>query len=275
MAAVHADGHAARVCASIHGLAPGPQPGASRRTTVSAVRDQLERLIDDARRCPGWRLPSEPELVERLGVGRGSVREALKLLEQEGIVDVVHGSGRYVSPLASLQVERPLTVFESVTAMLRRHGYDVTNRVLSVRRTPATDAERAAFGLADDAGVVRLRRLRLHGQTPLVVSVDTFPAALLADAEPTYPNAFAGSLCEWLAERGCEPVSSAAELRAAEPPDDVGHPASKDAAACPWLMIDERCVDRRGTTVLLSRNHQRGDLLSFGVLRRASRSRSG
>jgi GntR family transcriptional regulator len=237
---------------------------------VSAVRDQLERLIDDARRQPGWRLPSEPELVERLGVSRGSVREALKLLEQEGIVNVVHGSGRYVSPLASLRAARPLTVFESVTAMLHRHGYDVTNRVLSVRLTPADDAERVAFGLDEGAGVVRLRRLRLDGRIPLVASVDTFPAMLLADDEPTYPNAFAGSLCEWLAARGCEPVSSAAEFRAAEPPDDVSGFESSEGGSAPWLLIAERCVDRRGATVLLSQNFQRGDLLSFGVLRRAS-----
>jgi GntR family transcriptional regulator len=104
-------------------------------------------------------------------------------------VDVVDGSGRYISPLASLQVERPLTVFESITAMLRRHGYDVTNRVLSVRRTPATDAERVAVALPEDAGVVRLRRLRLHCRVPLVLSVDTFPATLLPEAEPTYPSA--------------------------------------------------------------------------------------
>jgi GntR family transcriptional regulator len=243
------------------------RPHSHRRTTVSTVRDQLERLIDAAPREPGWRLPSEPELVERLGVGRGSVREALKLLEQEGIVDVVHGSGRYVSPLAALPMDRPFTVFEGVTAMLRRHGYDVTNRVLSVRRTPADDVERAVFGLEERGEVVRLRRLRLHGRTPLVLSLDTFPATLLGD-EPLAPDAFAGSLCEWLAARGREPVSSAAELRAIEPPAEV---SPRDRGPGPWLLVAERCVDRRGAIVLLSENHRRGDLPSFGVRRTASR----
>jgi DNA-binding FadR family transcriptional regulator len=46
---------------------------------------------------PGDRLPSEPELARSLGVSRSSLREGIALLEEDGVVRRLHGSGTYVS----------------------------------------------------------------------------------------------------------------------------------------------------------------------------------
>lgn len=45
---------------------------------------------------PGQRLPSERELVKLLGTGRNSLREAMKVLEAMGILDIRHGSGIFL-----------------------------------------------------------------------------------------------------------------------------------------------------------------------------------
>lgn len=45
---------------------------------------------------PGQRLPSERELVRLLGIGRNSLREAMKVLEAMGILDIRHGSGIFL-----------------------------------------------------------------------------------------------------------------------------------------------------------------------------------
>ena len=44
----------------------------------------------------GDRLPAERELAEQLGVGRNSLREALKVLEAMGVVEIRHGSGIFL-----------------------------------------------------------------------------------------------------------------------------------------------------------------------------------
>jgi DNA-binding FadR family transcriptional regulator len=46
---------------------------------------------------PGERLPSEEDLQRQLGVSRGVVREALRALEERGVVVVRHGSGQLVT----------------------------------------------------------------------------------------------------------------------------------------------------------------------------------
>jgi len=59
----------------------------------------LRALIADGTLRPGDRLPSEGELCERLGVSRGSLREAIRMLAALGVLDTRHGSGSYVSEL--------------------------------------------------------------------------------------------------------------------------------------------------------------------------------
>jgi DNA-binding FadR family transcriptional regulator len=60
------------------------------------VRDYVKQYILDNHLNPGDALPPETQLVGQLGVGRSSVREAIKALQSLGIVEVRHGDGLYV-----------------------------------------------------------------------------------------------------------------------------------------------------------------------------------
>ncbi len=65
----------------------------------TAVRDYIKQYILEHDLRPGDPLPPEGQLVEDLGVGRSSVREAVKSLQSVGIVDVRQGDGLYVREL--------------------------------------------------------------------------------------------------------------------------------------------------------------------------------
>jgi DNA-binding FadR family transcriptional regulator len=68
--------------------------GRFRRPVLSeAVRKYIKRFILDNNLEPGDLLPPETQLAEGLGVGRSSVREAMKSLQSLGIVDVRRGEG--------------------------------------------------------------------------------------------------------------------------------------------------------------------------------------
>lgn len=60
------------------------------------VEDQIYHYILDTPIEPGAKLPNEFELGEKFGVGRSTIREAVKLLSSKGIVEVRRGSGTYV-----------------------------------------------------------------------------------------------------------------------------------------------------------------------------------
>jgi GntR family transcriptional regulator, transcriptional repressor for pyruvate dehydrogenase complex len=71
---------------------------------------------------PGQRLPSETELVEQLGVGRGTLREAMKKLEALGVVNIQRGDGTYIVDNPSSALLNPL---EFALMLEARMGVDL------------------------------------------------------------------------------------------------------------------------------------------------------
>lgn len=69
---------------------------AKRESTIDMVVNNIKKLLIERKIKPGDRLPNELELSEAMGVSRGSVREAMKILSAFGIVDVKAGSGTYI-----------------------------------------------------------------------------------------------------------------------------------------------------------------------------------
>jgi GntR family transcriptional repressor for pyruvate dehydrogenase complex len=64
------------------------------------VADYLWQTVVDSNLQPGDPLPSERELAEQLGVSRATVSSAIRLLEQQGLLSILVGSGTYVSDKA-------------------------------------------------------------------------------------------------------------------------------------------------------------------------------
>ena len=70
-----------------------PETDQPRRAVPDAVADRIQAKILDGSFRPGDRLPPERELAEQLRVNRGSLREALKKLEQLRLITIQQGSG--------------------------------------------------------------------------------------------------------------------------------------------------------------------------------------
>lgn len=69
---------------------------AGRRPHFNA-QDEIKRLILDRGLQAGAAIQTEAELMDELGISRGSLREALKGLEAHGIIEVQHGRGMFVA----------------------------------------------------------------------------------------------------------------------------------------------------------------------------------
>ncbi|URM96685.1 FadR family transcriptional regulator [Actinomadura madurae] len=79
-------------------LRPVPRPTG----LFDHVVARLRRQITSGAWPVGSRIPTEPELVEQLGVARNTVREAVRALAHNGLLDVRHGSGTYVAATSEL-----------------------------------------------------------------------------------------------------------------------------------------------------------------------------
>ena len=67
-----------------------------KRSLAEEMAVRLQEQIAQGRFEVGGKLPTESELMKIFGVGRSTVREAVKLLSSKGIVEVRRGSGTYV-----------------------------------------------------------------------------------------------------------------------------------------------------------------------------------
>lgn len=125
-------------------------------TTGGSLGQQAyERLKDEIiglQRPPGQRLV-ERELATELGVSRIPLREALRLLEAEGLVVIVPRQGTLVAPFTASDVRDLLDVRESLEGLAARlaAGTDDATRIEAARATLA--AARRAMASGDDRAV--------------------------------------------------------------------------------------------------------------------------
>lgn len=80
----------------------------SRNAVWSTTADQIKTLIETGTLPADTRLPSERILCDRLGISRVSLREALRVLESDGYVEVKAGLGTFVRPAESWTPRDPL-----------------------------------------------------------------------------------------------------------------------------------------------------------------------
>ena len=88
----------------------------SRTTLADEIFSQFLELIINRELSPGERLPSERELADKLGVGRSSVREALRALSAMGLLDARPGEGTFVTESPALFFLSPFILREHINS---------------------------------------------------------------------------------------------------------------------------------------------------------------
>lgn len=241
--------------------------GSSRdRSTAERLSDRIVELISTEGLVPGDQLPTEQELSERLGFSRSTIREALRALEQAGMLRAVQGKGRFLSALGGLRVERPVTKYESITEMLDGLGYEVSNAVLDVSEVPADATMAQQLRIEPGDPLIQLTRLRCGDERPLVFSINSVPRALLPG--PIAHRDWSGSLSKALELQGHGLISSVARISAVNLPEPHAERYSLSSYD-PWLLVTETCVTADGLPALYATDYHRGSDIAFNVLRQA------
>ncbi|WP_432040273.1 FadR/GntR family transcriptional regulator [Streptomyces cucumeris] len=115
-----------------------PLTSPQRSVLADQVIAQLRAQITSGEWPVGSRIPTEPELVEQLGVARNTVREAVRALAHNGLLDIRQGSGTYVlatSELAGVMHRRFAAADPQHVAELRSALETKAARLAAERRT--------------------------------------------------------------------------------------------------------------------------------------------
>ncbi|WP_052851660.1 FadR/GntR family transcriptional regulator [Streptomyces avicenniae] len=122
---------------------------APRRSALAdQVIAQLRHQITSGEWPVGSRIPTEPELVEQLGVARNTVREAIRALAHNGLLDIRQGSGTYVTATSEL-----------AGVMLRRFEDADPQDVAELRSALEAQAARLAAGRRTERELRQLETL--------------------------------------------------------------------------------------------------------------------
>jgi DNA-binding FadR family transcriptional regulator len=120
-----------------------PLSAARRTGLVDQVIDQLRQSVTSGEWPVGLRIPNEAVLVDSLGVGRNTVREAVRALAHAGLLEVRQGDGTYVRATSEVSgALRRLCGAELRDVLEVRRGLEVEGaRLAAANRTPDDLAE--------------------------------------------------------------------------------------------------------------------------------------
>lgn len=143
------------------------------------LKELLQQEIKGNLRA-GDRLPTEQELTQRYHLSRITVIQALNALEQEGVVQRIQGKGTFV---AKPKIEQRLLKISGFTEELQRRGLKPGTRLLAAEKIRAGEKLAGELGIAADAEVWRIRRLRLADGEPIAIQVAHLPVAICPDLD--------------------------------------------------------------------------------------------
>lgn len=203
------------------------------------------------------RFPTEEELVNQYGISRHTVREALRSLQQQGLLERHQGKGTFV---VRPRFEQPLKGFYSLAFTLADQGIEERSAVRVMDRRECGVAG-WALELSAGSGCIYIERLRFAGDEPIALDRSWLPelAAPLLDADLT-----SGSLYDHLASECGVILNGGMERIWPVVPDhqdaELLQLPSGDAA-----FFLERISKSNGTVIEFRHSLVRGDRYQFVV----------
>jgi GntR family transcriptional regulator len=182
----------------------------SDRPVYKQIADHLRTAIARGRLREGDQLPSEVQLMSHYSVARMTIRNAMRLLQDEGLVTAEHGKGVYVRsrpPVRRLASDRFAQRYRkegkaAFVAEAEQVGATPQVDMIQVSESQPSAEVADRLGIADDDSVVvRSRRYLLDGK-PVEMAVSYIPADLARGTPICDPNPGPGGIYARLEEQG-------------------------------------------------------------------------
>lgn len=223
--------------------------------------EQIREKITEGELEPGERLPSETALAKTLGVSRNTLREALRILEEENIIIRKHGIGTFVNrkPVFEGGIEELFSITELIERDGRKPGTDILfTGYVEPHRDDIKELE-----LTEDEHVFLVKRMRTADDTPLVYCIDKVPANVLRKGFKLKQE----SIFKALEEEGIFINYAQTQITTIAYHDEISQ-LMESEKHLPLLILRQVHFDEENRPVLYSINYFRSDQITFNVLRK-------
>jgi GntR family transcriptional regulator len=240
-------------------VSTNPAEKGARRPLYLEVADRLRANIADG--TFRGALPSQDRLCELLEVSRPTIREAIRVLEQTGLLSSRQGAATVIN--YPPRVEAGFEELFSTSELLARGGLRPGTPFIDLRQTLATGG---TFPVFAGRPVFVIERVRTANDVPFVSSVDVIPDDGY-DERDLRPAVADGSLVMWLEARGVgvRYARTALSAATAERPLDE---RLEVPPGTPLLSMEEVGYGVDDRPVYYSNDFYRCDVTQFHILRR-------
>ncbi len=170
------------------------------------ARRQILAMIGAGKFRPGSQLPPEDVLAETLGVSRPTVREALALLQIDGIVTRRHGAGNFVNHLP-FNISARIDELISIPEVIAANAFQPAMTSLRITEVEAPDDVAESLGLEPSGVVYLVQRLYLASGRPAVWVTDFIPRGVVPGRDVW--REFTGDMLQFFRERLHRPMEYA------------------------------------------------------------------
>ncbi len=210
-------------------------------------------------------LPSEPELAEQFGVSRGTVRQALTILEREGFILRRQGAGTYVHKYISRIQTRAEHAYE-YTDLLRLAGYEPSIQLISFETLPITAGMSAQLDIDLNSQLLVVRKLFLADGEPAIYCQDYIPQKLIIES---YENdELEQPIFDFMQQRCRQSsIQNMAELIPEVATEELSQLLNIEPGK-PLLRIDEIGYNGDGHPIIFTCTYYKDKYLRFSLLRK-------
>lgn len=238
----------------------------SRRLSYQ-VAEQIRRRISSGEYRHGSRLPSEVSLSASFGVSRATLREALRILEDEGATMSRRGAGSFVRPESSLIVEG-LEKLGSWTKSIRKAGFLAEDRVLSVKAIELVGSAAQSLDLENGSSGYMIESIRLANKQPVIYSCSVLKGSIFADADTLMKRNQYDSLLDFLRDTtGIKIAYCVENLRVMVAAPPITHLLSVESGS-PLLLMEGVAYCDGDRPVYVESSFFRCDIYDFILVRR-------
>lgn len=236
---------------------------ADQRHLYVQVIERLKQDIESGIFKENERFPSEFELARTLGVSRATLREALRVLEEEKVIVRKHGVGTFVNPkpLFSSGIEH----LSSVSSMIRDAGMEPGTIFLDVIETDPCEETMEKFDCCTEDRLVTIKRVRTADQEPVVYCIDQVLSKNIPLGTDELLNE---SIFDAIEKSGTIRIAQAVTHIEPVGYDDEVSSILRCGVDVPLLVLLQYHYSEEGQMVLYSKNYFRADKFSFHVVRK-------